>query len=47
MFMKKYLMTSLKGYWDMAKKRNMLSLDMSNITKDENSKGYRGSMQEA
>ncbi len=47
MFMKKYLMTSLKDYWDMAKKRNMLSLDMSNITKDENSKGYRGSMQEA
>ena len=48
MFMKKYLMTSLKDYWDMAKKRNMLSLDMSDIANnDENSKGYRGSMQEA
>jgi len=47
MFMKKYLMTSLKDYWDMAKKRNMLSLDISNITNDENNKGYRGSMQEA
>ena len=48
MFMKKYLMTSLKDYWDMAKKRNMLSLDMSDITNnDENSKGYRGSMQKA
>ena len=48
MFMKKYLMTSLKDYWDMAKKRNMLSLDMSDITNnDEDSKGCRGSMQEA
>jgi len=44
MFMKKYLMISLKDYWDLAKKRNMLSLDLSNITNDENHKGYRGSM---
>ena len=38
MFLKKYLLTSLKDYWDLVKKRDLLSSDLSGINY-ENSKG--------
>lgn len=40
MFMKKYLLTSLKDYWDLAKKRNLLSYDVSHLSQNETGKGY-------
>jgi hypothetical protein len=40
MFMKKYLLTSLKDYWDLAKKRNLLSHDASHLLQNETGKGY-------
>ncbi len=39
MFLKKYLLTSLKDYWDLTNKRNILSYDLSELTKNENSEG--------
>ena len=39
MFLKKYLLTSLKDYWDLIKKRDMLSCNLSELIKNENSKG--------
>jgi len=36
MFMKKYLHSALKDYWDLAKKRQLLSYDPAEITKNEN-----------
>jgi hypothetical protein len=38
MFLKKYLLSSLKDYWDLVKKRDLLSSDLSGINY-ENSKG--------
>lgn len=40
MFMKKYLLTSLKDYWDLAKKRNLLSHDASHLLQNETGKRY-------
>ncbi len=40
MFMKKYLLTSLKDYWDLAKKRNLLSYDVSHLLQNENIKRH-------
>lgn len=39
MFLKKYLLTSLKDYWDLVKKRDTLSSNLSEMIKYENSKG--------
>lgn len=39
MFLKKYLLTSLKDYWDLTQKRNVLSYDLSELTKNENTQG--------
>ena len=47
MFMKKYLLTALKDYWDLSKKRNMLAYDFNKFAQNENIKGYRGAMQKA
>jgi hypothetical protein len=41
MFLKKYLLTSLKDYWDLVKKRSLLSYDPTELTKNEASQGYR------
>ncbi len=40
MFLKKYLLTSLKDYWDLVKKREVLSYDSTELLKNETSKGY-------
>jgi len=39
MFMKKYLHSALKDYWDLTKKRQLLSYDPIELTKNENSEG--------
>lgn len=39
MFLKKYLLSSLKDYWNLVKKREVLEVDLKQI-KNENSKGY-------
>jgi hypothetical protein len=39
MLMKKYLLTSLKDYWDLSKRRNTLAYDLTKFTENENSKG--------
>ena len=39
MFLKKYLLASLKDYWDMTQKRKLLSHDLSELTKNENPEG--------
>jgi flagellar biosynthesis component FlhA len=44
MFMKKYLLSSLKDYWDIARKRNVLSMDVGAFTDDEISKRYQGAL---
>lgn len=38
MFLKKYLLTALKDYWDLIKKREVLSCDLNELTKNENIK---------
>ena len=40
MFLKKYLLSSLKDYWDLIKKREVLSHDFTELTKNETSKGH-------
>lgn len=40
MFLKKYLLSSLKDYWDLIKKREVLGQDINMLTKNENSKRY-------
>jgi hypothetical protein len=44
MFMKKYLLSSLKDYWDIARKRDVLSMDLGAFTDDEISKRYPGAL---
>ena len=39
MFMKKYLLASLKDYWDLSKRRNFLAYDFNKLKENENSKG--------
>ena len=39
-FLKKYLLSSLKDYWDLIKKRDMLSSDFTELVKNETSKRY-------
>ncbi len=39
MFMKKYLLTALKDYWDLSKKRNVLAYDFNKFVENENPKG--------
>lgn len=39
MFLKKYLMSALREYWDLTQKRNILSYDLSELTKNENTRG--------
>ena len=39
MFLKKYLLASLKDYWDMTQKRKLLSHDLSELTKNKNPEG--------
>lgn len=41
MFMKKYLLSSLKDYWNIARKRDVLSLDFSNLYHNEIQTGYQ------
>ena len=41
MFMKKYLLSSLKDYWDLARKRDALSLDFGSPNYDEIQTGYQ------
>ena len=41
MFMKKYLFSALKDYWDFSRRRDALTYDHG---KNEDSKGYRGDM---
>jgi len=40
MFLKKYLLSSLKDYWDLIKKRDVLSHDFTELTKNEPGKRY-------
>lgn len=44
MFLKKYLLTSLKDYWGLVKKRRLLSYDPIELTENEASQGYRRTM---
>jgi len=39
MFLKKYLLLTLKDFWDLLKKREVLSSDVSKLIKNENWKG--------
>ncbi len=41
MFMKKYLLSSLKDYWDLARKRDALSLDFISPNYDKIQTGYQ------
>ncbi len=40
MFLKKYLLSALRDYWDIAKKRDLLSYPGSQPLENENIKGY-------
>jgi hypothetical protein len=40
MFLKKYLLSSLKDYWNIVKKRDLLSYPGSYLLQNENTKGY-------
>jgi hypothetical protein len=40
MFLKKYLLTALKDYWDLSKRRNTLAYDLNELAENENSKRY-------
>ena len=40
MFMRKYLFSALKDYWDLSKRRSALSDDLNDITENENNKRY-------
>ena len=44
MFMKKYLLSSLKDYWEIARKRDVLSMGLGAFTDDEIPKGYPGAL---
>jgi hypothetical protein len=37
MFMNKYLLSALKDYWDLTKRRSALGYDLNNLTENENS----------
>jgi len=40
MFMKKYLHSAFKDYWELVKKRELLSSEVTDLLKNENIKGY-------
>jgi hypothetical protein len=44
MFMKKYLLSSLKDYWNIARKRDVLSLDFSGLNHNEIQTGYQSTV---
>ena len=45
MVMKKYLLSSLKDYWNIARKRDALSLDFTSLNHNEIQTGYQGTLQ--
>ena len=40
MFLKKYLFMSLKDYWDLSKRRDVLAYDVNNLIENDKSKGH-------
>jgi hypothetical protein len=40
MFMKKYLLTALKDYWDISKRRDALAFDVKKLSENENNRRY-------
>jgi hypothetical protein len=44
MFLKKYLMSALKDFWELTKKQNLLTGNLNQQTENEDRKRYRGTL---